>query len=99
MNDIDKDIEILKEIQGIFEHFKNHGWVNDLKREVDIDKVIPAIENVLEELEKKDKIIDLMSRAILNYDDQLVINKYRNKEEVKEYFEENYEELMKIYGK
>lgn len=54
---------------------------------------------LLEELEKKDNIINLMSRAILNYDDQLVINKYRNKEEVKEYFEENYEELMKRYGK
>lgn len=51
MSDLNKDIEILKEIQGIFEHFKNHGWVNDLKREVDIDKVIPAIENILSEFE------------------------------------------------
>ena len=48
MSDIDKDIERLKEIQGIFEHFKNHGWVNDLKREVDIDKVIPAISRIID---------------------------------------------------
>ena len=48
MSNLDKDIEILKEIQGIFEHFKNHGWVNDLKREVDIDKVIPAISRIID---------------------------------------------------
>ena len=38
------------------------------------------------ECEKKDKIIDLMARAIDNYDSQLAINTFRDKEYVKEYF-------------
>ena len=39
-------------------------------------------------LEHKDQIINLMALAILNYDDQLVINKYKDINEVKETFEE-----------
>lgn len=44
------------------------------------------------ELEKKDKIIDLMARAIDNYDSQLVINIFKDKEHVKEYFERKVKE-------
>ena len=40
------------------------------------------------ELEKKDKQIDLMARAIDNYDSQLEINTFRDKEHVKQYFKE-----------
>lgn len=42
--------------------------------------------NDLLELQKKDKMIDLMALVILNYDDQLVINRYKNIDEVKEEF-------------
>lgn len=45
---IDKDIEILKEVQGIFEHLKIHGWINDIKREADINKVILTISRAIE---------------------------------------------------
>ena len=58
---IDKDIEILKEVQAIFEHLKNHGWVKDITKEVDIDKVIQAIENVLWALNGKDCVIETQS--------------------------------------
>ena len=82
---IDKDIERVKNIKYI--SISGHFYGQFMRAEIpEEDK--QAIDNVLSELEKKNKIIDLMSRAILNYDDQLVINKYRNKEEVKEYFEE-----------
>ena len=37
---------------------------------------------------KQDKMIDLMALVILNYDDQLVINRYKNIDEVKEEFKE-----------
>ena len=40
------------------------------------------------ELKKKNKIIDLMARAIDNYDSQLEINTFRDKEHVKQYFKE-----------
>lgn len=39
-------------------------------------------------LEHKDQVINLMALAILNYDDQLVINRYKDLEHVKETFEE-----------
>ena len=39
------------------------------------------------EIEKKDKQIDLMSRAIDNYDSQLEINTFKDKEDIKQYFE------------
>ena len=41
----------------------------------------------IEDNDKKDKIIDLMARAIDNYDSQLVINTFKDKEHVKQYFE------------
>lgn len=40
---------------------------------------------------KKDKIIDEMARAIDNYDSQLVINTFKDKEHVKQYFKEKVE--------
>ena len=39
-------------------------------------------------IKKKDKQIDLMARAIDNYDSQLEINTFRDKEHVKQYFKE-----------
>lgn len=38
------------------------------------------------EIEKKDKQIDLMSRAIDNYDSQLEINTFKDKEDIKQCF-------------
>lgn len=49
---------------------------------------IEDLETILKELEKKDKIIDLMALAISSYDGQLVINQYKDRNEVKEKFEE-----------
>lgn len=50
--------------------------------------VLNLIEKQQKEIEKKDKTINLMSLAILNYDDQLVINKYKDIEQVKETFKD-----------
>jgi len=46
---------------------------------------------LLEALEKKDKIIDGMARSIANYDSQLVINRFKDKEHVKEFYKEYFE--------
>lgn len=48
-------------------------------------KRINAIEQ-LDCIQKKNKIVDLMARAIDNYDSQLVINTFKDKEHVKQYF-------------
>lgn len=45
-----KEIEKIKEM---FMHLKNYGWINDIKKEIDIDKVIEAIETLLTAYEKE----------------------------------------------
>lgn len=52
-----------------------------------LSKQSKDIGNYLVELQQKDKQIDLMARAIDNYDSQLVINTFKDKEYVKQYFE------------
>lgn len=49
---------------------------------------IESIDTILNLIQKQDKQIDLMARAIDNYDSQLVINTFKDKEHVKEYFKE-----------
>ena len=62
-----------------------------------------ALKERTEERDRKDNIIarqlkqiDLMARAIDNYDSQLVINTFRNKEHAKQYFKEIAEENSSI---
>lgn len=85
--DIAKEKERLKnKLENDKEYLEKSNPFSDIVKEVVADN--NAIETVLSELEKKDKIINLMALAILNYDDQLVINKYKDIEAVKETFEE-----------
>lgn len=51
-----------------------------------LDTVLSLIKEQQEEIDKKDKQIDLMARAIDNYDSQLEINTFKDKEHVKQYF-------------
>lgn len=61
---------------------------NDFKEEIEVyDVVLNLITKLQKENEEKDKQIDLMARAIDNYDSQLEINTFRDKEHVKQYFE------------
>lgn len=76
---IEKAIHMLKSYAGM-----THKLTDNQGR----PKLDQAIDTVLNELEKAEKVIDAMAQAIINYDDQLVINRYRNKEEVKEVFEQ-----------
>lgn len=50
--------------------------------------VVNAFEYIENKFKEKDKIIELMARAIDNYDSQLDINTFKNKEHVIEYFTE-----------
>ena len=60
----DKDIETLKKVREIFEHLKTHGWINDIKRDVDTDTVILSIENVLSELETYKKMSEKLAEEL-----------------------------------
>ena len=92
-NYIHKDI--IKEKDEETEHYKKKN--KDLSKQLlmlykEQDNYNARIEKKNEELKRKDKIIDLMARAIDNYDSQLVINIFKDKEHVKEYFERKVEE-------
>lgn len=52
-----------------------------------VNEGLQTIQRYEAELNKKNEIINLMALAILNYDDQLTINRYKNLNEVKQTFE------------
>ena len=67
-------LSLIKEQQGEMEDLKNKSvLIKRYFKKCDLIK-------------QKDKQIDLMARAIDNYDSQLVINTFKNKEHVKQYF-------------
>lgn len=81
-----KAVERLKERINDNEDYKTvQVWLTaDI---VAVNTLLNLITKLKKENEEKDKQIDLMALAILNYDDQLVINRYKNIDEVKETFE------------
>ena len=88
-------IELAKEFTKM--DFSNPmGWTGYYDAELEelsqaIETVLNLIKEQQEKLEKKDKMIDLMAMAIDNYDSQLVINTFKDKEHVKQYFEKKVE--------
>lgn len=74
--DLDTVSSLIKEQQAEMEDLKNKSvLIKRYFKKCDLIK-------------QKDKQIDLMARAIDNYDSQLVINTFKNKEHVKQYFAE-----------
>ena len=63
-----------------------------------IRTILNLTEKQDKEIEIKDKMIDLMAKAINNYDTQLVISKYKSKEDVIQKFKEWAEEGGKENG-
>lgn len=78
----------------MLEDIKNNTWTTKYIMSSDSKKAETVL-NMLKEkdaIEKKDKrMIDLMAIAIDNYDSQLVINTFKDKEHVKQYFENKVE--------
>lgn len=79
---IDTVLSLIKENQKEIEGLKN---INK-NQSKDIKKAVDYTFELNKELERKDKQIDLMARAIDNYDSQLVINTFKDKEHVIQYF-------------
>ena len=76
----DTVLSLIKEQQEEIENLKN--------KEVLIKRYFKKCDLI----KQKDNQIDLMARAIDNYDSQLVINTFKDKEHVKEYFERKVKE-------
>lgn len=79
--------DILNYCRNFLFTFEN-GVKMSLAEKKYLDKLIDEYKKISVELEKKDKMIDLMALAILNYDDQLVISRYKDIDEVKETFKD-----------
>ena len=61
-------------------------WKKQNIKNSDCEIILNLITKLQKENEEKDKQIDLMALAILNYDDQLIINRYKNIDDVKQCF-------------
>ena len=75
----DKNQDLLKKLRNRVKEVKKLTKYSQYKKE------FSRLNQIIKE---KDKQIDLMALIILNYDDQLVINRYKNIDEVKEEFKE-----------
>lgn len=75
MNNVEKTLKLIED--------SLNKKCNGLECKVVKNNIDLRLENI--QLKKQ---IDLMALAILNYDDQLVINRYKDIDEVKETFEE-----------
>lgn len=83
----DSSKEYIKAIETVLEELENkQDDINILQAQR--DSMEYQFKQAILTLEHKDQIINLMALAILNYDDQLVINKYKDINDVKETFEE-----------
>lgn len=51
-NSIEEDIKIVEQIKDIFLHLKFHGWINDIKQDIDTDKAIRALEHILSDYKR-----------------------------------------------
>lgn len=84
-----------KQIENTTENYKNLiEDISMLAKELGLedDATIDEIYITIKRLKQKDKQIDLMARAIDNYDSQLEINTFKDKEHIKQYFGELAEE-------
>lgn len=67
-NSIEEDMKIIEQIKDIFLYLKFHGWINDIKQDIDTDKAIRTLEHILsdykrvlkenEELKSKNKTLE-----------------------------------------
>lgn len=82
-------IEYIKsELQDEKEAREDYQSLTGLYGNLEIETILNLIQKQDTEINKLKKINDLMAKSILNYDDQLEINYYKDKKHVKETFEE-----------
>ena len=86
--ELEEAIKILKED---LEHTKKANECG-IATKGEFNKEIEAIEFILNHITKQEKMIELMALAISSYDGQLVINQYKDRNEVKAKFEEYVED-------
>ena len=84
-----KEIEKIKEM---FIHLKKYGWINDIKKEIDVDKAIESIETLLTAYEKEKETSHYIQSQLDIANAKLVEEKEKNKK-AKEFIQENSHEF------
>jgi len=70
---IEEGVKEIEKIKEMFIHLKNYGWINDIKKEIDVDKAIESIENLLTAYEKeKEKNKELEKQLQSTYQKQYI---------------------------
>lgn len=68
---IEEGVKEIEKIKEMFIHLKNYGWINDIKKEIDVDKAIESIENLLTAYEKEKEKNKEYENMIINHKKQL----------------------------
>ena len=55
---IEEDIEKIKQLNNLLKFFRTHGWIPNMSREINTNGTIEAIENILSEREQDKKRIE-----------------------------------------
>lgn len=104
MSNIEDDMYEIKKLQEFLIFYKNHGWIPNIDRTIDIEKSLQAIKNILlereqdkariKELEEKNRMLALEgSRVRL---DLYIKGNYIPKQKVKDILNEIQEEYNKL---
>lgn len=96
---IEEDIKVLEEIKDMFIHLKNYGWINDIKKDIDTDKAIQAIEHLIKAHKEKEEENEELTENYNVLENEYITNSIPNfivKEKIEEIDKEI--EYQKLYG-
>lgn len=96
---IEEDIKVLEEIKDMFIHLKNYGWINDIKKDIDTDKAIQAIEHLIKAYKEKEEENEELTENYNVLENEYITNSIPNfivKEKIEEIDKEI--EYQKLYG-
>ena len=108
-NSIEEDMKIVEQIKDIFLYLKFHGWINDIKQDIDTDKAIRTLKHILsdykrvlkenEELNKNyNSLIDKIILKINEYDYKFKKAKKQNKNDIADYYWDLIINFKKLLG-
>lgn len=92
---MEENLKILEEIKDMFVHLKNYGWINDIKKDIDKDKAIQAIESTINRYKELEEENSLLIQQNITY--KRNINDLKHNNIPVSLVEEKIEEIDKIY--
>lgn len=88
IENIEKELNKKYEVVPLYKDFSINSPMNIVQKhynDTDIKIILNLISKQQSDIEIKDKVIDLAIKMIDNYENQLNISNFKNKEEIKEF--------------